>query len=216
MNSRMVLVLMAIAIPLASACGGSGSESKLTGVTAGTGLTGGGTEGNVTLSADLGVLQQRVTGSCHANSAMQAIDEAGDTTCTQELAPAAHDHAGIYSPAGHTHDGAYAPARHNHDLDYAPLVHDHDRAYSALAHEHDARYLPTAEFNGHNSGDCKSDGGFVIIGNVQEEFGCVVSCTDICSRHGLTCDRVFDVAGNYHVCSFLVPTNGALYCWCKS
>jgi hypothetical protein len=209
-------IRIAIVALISGACGDSGSESKLTGVTAGTGLTGGGTEGDVTLSADTEVLQRRVAGTCTANTAMQAIDEAGDATCTPELAPAAHDHAGVYSPEGHNHDGAYAPARHDHDLDYSPLGHDHDRTYSAVAHDHDNRYLPTAGFNGHNSGDCANDGGFVVIGNLQEEFGCVVSCSDICARHGLTCDRAYDLGGNYRVCAFLHPTDGALYCWCKS
>ncbi|KAB2910861.1 MAG: hypothetical protein F9K40_01795 [Kofleriaceae bacterium] len=53
----------------------------ITGVTAGTGLSGGGTTGALTLSVNTSVIQQRVTGTCAVGSAIRAIDAAGAVTC---------------------------------------------------------------------------------------------------------------------------------------
>jgi hypothetical protein len=53
----------------------------ITGVTAGTGLTGGGTSGDVTLNADTTVLQSRVNGSCSAGQSIRAISSTGTVTC---------------------------------------------------------------------------------------------------------------------------------------
>jgi hypothetical protein len=57
------------------------SVGTLTGVTAGTGLVGGGTSGNPTLSFNSGVVQTRVTGSCAAGSAMRGINSDGSVIC---------------------------------------------------------------------------------------------------------------------------------------
>jgi hypothetical protein len=58
-----------------------GSAGTITGVTAATGLTGGGTSGNVTLAVDPTVVQARVTGSCGAGRAMSFINEQGTIVC---------------------------------------------------------------------------------------------------------------------------------------
>jgi hypothetical protein len=46
-----------------------------------------------------------------------------------DVAPASHNHDGVYAPAAHNHDGVYAPAAHNHDGVYAPAAHNHDNLY---------------------------------------------------------------------------------------
>src|SRR5262249_6130995 len=53
----------------------------LTGVTAGTGLTGGGSSGNVNISADETVLQHRLTSGCSTGEALNDIGQNGNPTC---------------------------------------------------------------------------------------------------------------------------------------
>jgi len=53
----------------------------ITGVTAGTGLTGGGISGDVTVSADTTYLQRRVSSTCTAGSSIRAIAADGTVTC---------------------------------------------------------------------------------------------------------------------------------------
>jgi hypothetical protein len=53
----------------------------ITGVTAGTGLSGGGTSGDVTLNANTTYLQRRVTGTCAAGSSIRVISATGTVTC---------------------------------------------------------------------------------------------------------------------------------------
>ena len=59
----------------------SAGAGTISGVSAGTGLSGGGTSGNVTLSADTEVLQRRVTAGCPAGSAIAAVNADGSVAC---------------------------------------------------------------------------------------------------------------------------------------
>jgi hypothetical protein len=59
----------------------AGAGGDITGVTAGTGLAGGGTTGAVTLNADTAYLQRRVSSSCPAGQAISAIGATGTVTC---------------------------------------------------------------------------------------------------------------------------------------
>jgi len=226
---KVCTALFALAFLAFAGCGDDdgGTGTAITAVTAGEGLTGGGTEGEVTLSADTQVLQQRVDDACTGNSAVQGIDVAGMVSCSPEMSLATHNHDtsyaavdhnhdGDYSAADHNHDGDYSAIDHNHDGDYAPAVHDHAGVYAPAVHDHDASYFPKASFTGTDygtTGRCTNATGSFIIGNVQDEFGCRLDCDTICQRHGMICDQARKADGTPGSCS-AVSNSAILYCWC--
>lgn len=65
------------AVPTCVAIG----NGDITAVNAGTGLSGGGTSGNVTLSANTSYLQRRVSGTCPAGSSIRVINSDGSVSC---------------------------------------------------------------------------------------------------------------------------------------
>ena len=64
--------------------GGGTGEGDITAVNAGTGLSGGGTSGNITLSADTSYLQRRVSGTCSLGYSIRVINSDGSVSCERD------------------------------------------------------------------------------------------------------------------------------------
>jgi hypothetical protein len=69
----------------------TGGGGTITGVTADTGLLGGGTTGTVTLSVDSAVVQVRVAGTCAAGSSIRAIHANGTVVCQTDTVGSSAD-----------------------------------------------------------------------------------------------------------------------------
>jgi len=82
------------------------SGGDITGVAAGTGLTGGGPAGDVSLAVNTSVIQSRVTTGCPAGQAIRSINENGTAICQASTGAGGGDITAVTAGAGLTGGGA--------------------------------------------------------------------------------------------------------------
>lgn len=119
-------------IPADIADGDDVGTGDITGVTAGTGLSGGGTTGSVTLNVDTSSIQNRVTGSCISGSSIRVISSSGTVTCESDSTGSGTYQAGTTShvETGYVNDW---DATFNYDCPSGKVitgvyaVHDNDK-----------------------------------------------------------------------------------------
>lgn len=78
------------------------SAGDISAVTAGTGLTGGGASGPVSLAVDFAATQQRVTGTCTSGQLMTAVNQNGTVTCQSVTGAGGGDITAVNAGAGLT------------------------------------------------------------------------------------------------------------------
>jgi hypothetical protein len=97
-KANVIEALTPIPLSIAPLLSGSG-PGDITAVIAGTGLSGGGTTGDVTLDVNTAVIQKRVAGTCAAGNAIQSIDATGNVVC-QSAGGVAGDITAVIAGAG--------------------------------------------------------------------------------------------------------------------